>query len=454
MNKNDKSSAEKSADHSMTRRNFVKTSTAVGAGMIFSPMIMTRAKANDSNDLNIALLGCGAEGQVLMNAMLKIPNIRFKAICDIWEDYNQKRAYRLLKKYGHELNAYTDYQKMLANEKSLDAVIIATPDFWHAPHAEACLQAGHNVYCEKEMSNTLEGAKRIVRAARASGKKVQIGHQRRSNPRYLHCYNVLLQQADILGRITTVNGQWNRSVQPDLGWPEKYAIPSATLRKYGFRNMHQFRNWRWYKGLGGGPIVDLGSHQIDIYNWFLKTPPSNVIASGGTDYYPKATHEWYDNVLTTYEYETKKGIVRAFYQTITTNSSLGYYENFLGDEGTLQISESASRGAVFREQMAPSWDKWVEMGYILAPKEEKKPKPGVVLDVRETVAPPKYELPVVFNDPYHKPHLENFFNAVRGLEELNCPVEVGYETAVSVLKVNEAVRTGRKIKFQPEEFEL
>ena len=184
MNKNDKSSAEKSADHSMTRRNFVKTSTAVGAGMIFSPMIMTRAKANDSNDLNIALLGCGAEGQVLMNAMLKIPNIRFKAICDIWKDYNQKRAYRLLQKYGHELNAYTDYQKMLANEKSLDAVIIATPDFWHAPHAEACLQAGHNVYCEKEMSNTLEGAKRIVRAARASGKKVQIGHQRRSNPRY------------------------------------------------------------------------------------------------------------------------------------------------------------------------------------------------------------------------------------------------------------------------------
>jgi hypothetical protein len=93
------------------------------------------------------------------------------------------------------------------------------------------------------------------------------------------------------------------------------------------------------------------------------------------------------------------------------------------------------------------------MGFILAPKEEEvKPKPGVVLDVRETVAPPKFELPIVFNDPYHKPHLENFFNAIRGLEELNCPVESGYETAVSVLKVNEAVLTGKKIKFRPEEF--
>jgi predicted dehydrogenase len=455
MNKNETTLSGSPADKGITRRNFVKTSAAAGAGMIFSPMIMTKAKANDSNDLNIALLGCGSEGEVLMNAILKIPNIRFKAVCDIWKDYNLKRAYRLLKKYGHDLNAYVDYQDMLANEKNLDAVIIATPDFWHAAHAEDCLRAGHHVYCEKEMSNTLEGAKRIVRAARASGKKVQIGHQRRSNPRYTYCYNVLLQQLDILGRITTVNGQWNRAVQPDIGWPEKYPLSSAILKKYGFKTMHQFRNWRWYKGLGGGPIVDLGSHQIDIYNWFLNTPPSSVIASGGTDYYDKKTHEWYDSVLATYVYETKKGTVRAFYQTITTNSSLGYYENFLGDEGTLQISESAARGAVYREQMAPSWDKWVEAGYILAPKEEeKKTKPGVVLDVRETVAPPKHEIPVTFNDPYHKPHLENFFNAVRGLEELNCPVEEGYETAVSVLKVNEAVQTGKKINFRPEEFEI
>ena len=261
----------------ISRRNFVKTSAAAGAGIILSPMIMSKAKANDSNDLNIALLGCGAEGQVLMNAMLKIPNIRFKAVCDIWEDYNLKRAYRLLKKYKHDLNAYVDYQDMLAKEKELDAVIIATPDFWHAPHAEGCLSAGLHVYCEKEMSNSLAGAKRIVRAAKASKKKVQIGHQRRSNPRYRYCYNVLLNEANILGRITTVNGQWNRGVQPDLGYPEKYAIPNSTLKKYGFKNMHQFRNWRWYKGLGGGPVVDLGSHQIDIYNCFLKSHPVSVM---------------------------------------------------------------------------------------------------------------------------------------------------------------------------------
>jgi len=448
-------SEAKSENNKMKRRDFIKTGAAIGTGIVFSPMIITRAKANDSNDLKIALLGTGAQGQVLMNACLKMPNIRFVAVCDIWREYNQKRAYRLLKKYGHELNRYEDYQEMLAKEKDLDAVIVATPDFWHAPHAIASMEVGAHVYCEKEMSNTLEGAQKIVQAARRTGRIVQVGHQRRSNPRYLHCYNNLIKEAGILGRITTINGQWNRSVQPDLGWPEKYAIPQSMLRRYGYRTMHQYRNWRWYKGLGGGPIVDLGSHQIDIYNWFLDAPPKSVMASGGTDYYEKNTHEWYDTVLATYEYETEHGIVRAFYQTITTNSNQGYFENFMGDQGTLQISESGSRGGAYREQTAPVWDKWVEMGYLTAPKEETpQPQPGVVLDVRETIAPPKYDIAVKFNDPYHKPHLENFFNTIRGTEKLNCPVDVGYETAVAVLKVNEAVRSGRKMNFKKSEFTI
>ncbi len=83
-----------------------------------------------------------------------------------------------------------------------------------------------------------------------------------------------------------------------------------------------------------------------------------------------------------------------------------------------------------------------------------KENTSAVLDVRETVAPPKYSLPIKFNDPYHQPHLENFFNAIRGIEKLNCPVEVGYETAVAVLKVNEAIKAKREIKFNPSEFKI
>ena len=444
---------EEKKNTGLNRRGFLAVGAAAGAGLMM-PNIVRAAKVNDSNDLKIGLIGAGAEGQVLMNAALKLDGIRFEAVCDIWEKYNLKRASRLLNKYGHPARAYIDYRDLLANEKDLDGVIIATPDFWHHTHAIAAMEAGLNVYCEKEMSTSLANARKMIEASRRTGKLLQIGHQRRSNPRYIHCYKHIVNEAQLLGRITTINAQWNRAVSPDLGWPKKYPVPDAILKKYGFKNMHQFRNWRWYRGLGGGAIVDLGSHQIDIFSWFLGNNPSTVLASGGTDYYEKRTHEWYDTVQTLWEYPTTKGIVRAFYQTITTNSNQGYYESFMGDQGTLTISESASRGAAYREAsnpQTPLWDEWVQKGYILPPSGSQNTQ-GT--DVRETVPAEEYKINKTFDDPYHQPHLQNFFNAVRGLEDLNCPGEIGYETAVAVLKVNEAVKTQKKQFFKAEEFHI
>ena len=416
------------------------------------------AASSGLQEINVALIGAGAQGQVLTDAMLRIPGLRFRAVCDVWAEYNQKRVVNILKKFKHEANGYEDYSELLDKEKELDAVVIATPDFWHAPHAIACLKAGKHVYCEKEMSTTVEGARSMVAAARESGKLLQIGHQRRSNPRYLHCYNKLLGEAKLLGRIVTVNGQWNRAVAPDLGAPDRYAIPEARLKQYGFKDMHQFRNWRWYKGLGGGPIVDLGSHQIDIYSWYLGANPSRVMASGGNLYHDPKTHEWYDTVMVVYDYDTPLGPAKAFYQTQTTNGSQGYYENFMGDQGTLLISESEVNyaGQLYRDPNAPAWDEWVQKGYITAPKEqETKPKSDTaVADVRESVSPDQHTVPVTLRDPYHQPHLQNFFDAVRGKTKLNCPSEVAYETAVAVLKVNEAIEAKSPLSFKPEDFKI
>ena len=421
--------------------------------------LATSTPAENLPELNVALIGAGAQGSVLLNAMLKIPGIRFRAVCDIWTDYNLKRAVNQLGKYNFQANGYEDYREMLAKEKDLDAVVIATPDFWHSRQTVDCLKAGLHVYCEKEMSNTLEGARRMVLAARETGKLLQIGHQRRSHPRYRHCYEKILREANLIGRIVTINGQWNRSVQQELGWPARYAIPQDRLEKCGFKSMQQFRNWRWYKGLGGGPIVDLGSHQIDIYNWFLGARPKAVLASGGIDYYSKDSHEWHDTVMAIYEYETAKGPVRAYYQTQTANGSQGYFENFMGDQGTLVLSESEAgyRGSIYRQPEAPPWDEWVRLGYVTAPRVQvakRELEINAMLDVRESVSPDEHGIPIEFHDHYHKPHLENFFNAVRGTEPLHCPPEVGYETAVSVLKVNEAIEAGKRLPFRPEEFEV
>jgi predicted dehydrogenase len=448
----------------LNRRDFMRSTAAIGAGLFIGSSAMGQA-GGSTDTINVALIGAGAQGQVLMDAILKLgkeSGIRFVAVCDIWKEMNLARVSRRLdsyKAYGHKGTPYVDYKEMLDTEKDLDAVIVATPDFWHAEHTIAALEKGKHVYCEKEMSNTVEGARKMVEAARKSGKLLQIGHQRRSNPRYLHCYDKYIKEAGLLGRITTINGQWNRSKSSceDLGWPEGRQIDEATLNKYGFKNMHQFANWRWFKGLGGGPIVDLGSHQIDIYSWYLDAQPKSVIASGGIDYWKG--HEWYDTVMAIYEYETKAGPVRAFYQTLTTNSANGYYESFMGDKGTLMISESANRGSLYRENWVDEkeWQPWVDKGYMkkVEGKPVEKKEDDVVLDVREgTYAPSEYSIPVKMDVPYHQPHLVNFFDSIRGKAKLNCPAEIGYETAVTVLKVNEAVEKACRLEFKPEEFKI
>lgn len=470
------------------RRQFVQSTAAIGAGLFVAPNVLgATASAAKKDDINVALIGAGAEGQVLFDACSKLgrnSGIKFKAVCDIW-DYNRNKMARKLKMYkrrGFNDAAYVDYKEMLDKEKgNIDAVIVATPDCFHAEHANACLKAGLNVYCEKEMSNTIEGAKSMVMTAKETGKLLQIGHQRRSNPRYLYAKKNIIDKkfpmtmknpktdkeetsdSTLLGRITTINGQWNRGAKAciDLGWPEGSEIDKKILKNYGFKDMKQFRNWRWYKGLGGGPIVDLGSHQIDIYSWFLgEAKPKSVMASGGIDYW--SGHEWYDNVMAIYEFETKEGDrVRAFYQTLTTSGSGGYYERFMGINGTLEISEDPRFFKVGRQPKLlhdDNWNPWVESGLMAKlPKPEKK---AAVTDVRSSPPLIPYNLSTSsiseeIKLPYHAPHLANFFDAIRDKNvKLNCPAEVGYHTAVMVLKVNEAVKAGKTLEFDDKEFHV
>ena len=153
---------------------------------------------------------------------------------------------------------------MLAKEdKNIDAVVIATPDWMHCEHTCACLRAGKHVYCEKEMSNRLELAAEMCRVQKETGKLLQIGHQRRSNPRYRHCFENIVPH--VLGRVTTAYAQWNRTLAPffSVKRPPKQEI----LTKYGYENAEQYLNWRWFYKYGGGSMVDLGSHQIDLFIW-------------------------------------------------------------------------------------------------------------------------------------------------------------------------------------------
>lgn len=435
-----------------TRREFIGTA-AVGAGLVLASgaKVLGQTKSPNSK-ITVALIGYGAEGRVLVESLLKIDTINLVAIVDIWE-YARTYGERYLKALGTTVRAYENYEDLLDKEKDLQAVVVATPDFWHAPITNACLKAGLHVYCEKMMSNTIEGARSMVKTMRETGKLLQIGHQRRSNPRYVFVLNNLLHKAKLCGRLTAAQAQWNRAASDDLLWPKHSDMTADQLAKYGFKDMHQFRNWRWFKGLGGGPLSDLGAHQIDIFNWWFGMTPQSVMASGGVDYYK--THEWYDNAMVIYEFPLPEGVARAFYQVQTTTSAGGgYFELFMGDEGSIKMSEDPSLTAVYREEHAPSWDDLISKNYLrVKTGGEAATTDATKVDVRETAQLAQYEIPVTFNKAVHQPHLENFFNSILGKAKLNCPADEAFRSEYVIHKANEAIPAQKRIEITREETE-
>jgi predicted dehydrogenase len=462
----------RSPDKGIDRRKFLKSTATVGAGLVLNPAVFGGSNKDKVDDINVALIGLGVQCGRLMDAIFetgmdKTEGIRFKAVCDIFP-YRLKlisRRLKIARKY--DVTAYENYEEMLAKEKSLDAAIIATPDWLHAPMTIACLKAGLHVYCEKEMSNSLQDARQMVQTARQVGKLLQIGHQRRSNPRY-QVAEKLIREHRLLGKLLNINAQWNRSVSSHkIPLPnEKIWMDEAALKRYGYDSMDELVNWRWYEKFGGGPLGDLGSHQIDIFNWFLgDVKPRSVLASGANDYF---NYQQNENVMSIYDYQTEQGSVRAFYQVLNTTcwGTYGqYYETFMGDVGTLLISEFATEknnGWVCIEDYARSddavmqrWNDCIRQKLIGGQFEQPtvcKDKTILVLGGSKVLWP--HPLLQTCTEHVHQPHLKNFFDAIRGKASLNCCGEVAYATAVAVLKANDAIKEGKKIEFRPEDFEV
>lgn len=520
---------EKSSTSGITRRSFLRSSSVagVGAGLIItSKTALGQEKADGGRPLNIAIIGCGAQGSKLRESMELVEpekygagfnGITFKAVCDI-NPIKREYMSKLIERTTQPDNApepFEDAEEMFAKHK-FDAVLVACPDWVHHKYAIMGLENGCDVYCEKMMSNSIDSARAMVQAQRATGKLLQIGHQRRSNPRYIHLRNNIIHNNNLLGYMTHCSAQWNRGVKSSLpigytpdqlkqleaedpkGYARtikkiaKLAVPEETLAKYGYKDMFTFENWRMYKEYGGGAISDLGAHQIDLFNWFYGALPKSVVASGGIDFY--GLYEHYDNVMCIYEYETpwstwsaapSKRIgggdtvtSRCHYQVLTTTGSEGFYEKVMGEHGSAAINETAGLNQIWKESSDER--DWMTLGdgklvskegvvdktpvhhkFWQNPKPWTRPTPWLdsknLIDSRVSKAPEQFELPIKLNEKAHTLHLLNFFDTVRNQgkqEDLNCPAEEGFRTCVTVLKVNEAVEKGQKVMFTPEDFAI
>lgn len=446
------------------RRDFLLTTAVAGAGLMLTQTGLGQITTDKTDDVNVAIIGVGRQGKILLNHLLtKVAGIRMKAVCDIWA-YGQTVGGRLCKAYKQEVNVYEDYREMLAQEKDLDAVVICTPDFMHHEMTNACLQAGLHVYCEKEMSNDIEKARSMVKTAQETGKLLQIGHQRHSNFYYRHAYN-LMHKEKFFGDITTVSGQWNqqKALMPvSAKMLKKYPLSEDILSKYEYENMAQFRNWRWFNKYAGGPMTDLGSHQVDVFLWYLKSPPSSVYAVGGLDYARTEakkndvgyTPECFDHTIALYEWDTDFGKVHGHYEVNLTSSHGGIYEVFMGNKGSMSISEMRDRNPMFKEKTAESLE-WEDDAEKIAIDGEQAMTfdPLASRKAKGKMDEDAMKLEEELKKPAHVPHLENFFAAIRDKNvKLTCPAEVGFETCVAVIKANESALAGMRIDLKPQDF--
>lgn len=412
-------------DGALSRRDFLKGSAAaVTIGLASS----VSAQGQDAKEVRCGFIGVGTEGSMLLGKLVKIPGVKVPAICDIYEP-NLKKG---LKIAGGLARGYEDYRWLL-DRKDLDAVLIATPLYLHAPMAIDAMKAGKQVFSEKMMAYSIDDAKAMLRTSNATGKILQIGHQRRYNALYNHAYKLIKQ--GVLGKITHVRCMWNRNGS----W--RRAVPDQKLER--------LINWRMYKDQSQGLMAELASHQTHVVNWFLESTPVSVMGMGGIDYW-KDGRETYDNVNVLFEYPEG---VKLYYQSLTTNQFDNCYEQFMGDKGTLVIS--SGKAQLFKEPRAEDL-MWSDAAH----KEKVGGKEAIVLDADVTakLRAQAGEGEAIGADEKKKDdyvsELESFIACVREGKQPECDGQEGLESAVTCILANDAMAQGKKLFYKPEMFKV
>jgi predicted dehydrogenase len=400
----------------LSRRSFVEKSLMGAAGL----MILPGFKSFRPNDtINLGFIGLGRQAMFLLNGFMSLDGVKVLAGSDVYGIKRQRFEKRVREKYGSgsQVNTYEKYQDILAR-KDIDAVVIATPDHWHALIAIDAVKAGKDVYLEKPLTFTIKEGEMLRKAVRKHNKILAVGSQQRSDENFQHA--VKLVQEGRLGEISRVYAYvgapptpYNlpREIVPeDLNWdlwlgPNKYIHYNHELNPPISLNPPKDEEiwgaWRWYIETGGGFTTDWGAHMFDIAQWGLgmdKSGPVEIIPAGYEDtefmtfIYPngvKMTEEPFDEQKT-------KGV------------------KFVGKDGWIEISRGHYKAS------------------------------------SESYNPPKSE--VEPSGPYETriPHQENFIGAIRNRKDPVATVEIGHRTCTVCNLGNIAADLKRPVKWNPE----
>ncbi len=265
------------ASSSCHRRQFL---ARFGAGLLLPAFVATRASGSiprrpPSQRVVAALVGCGSRGLDLL-AIHNDPGCTIAAVCDV----DQRRVAAAVKRVG-QCAAYGDFRRVL-DRKDIDAILIATPDHWHAPITVLACQAGKDVYCEKPLCRTIGEGRAMVQAARRYGRVVQMGSQYRSIGRSRQACEWVRNGR--LGRVHTVRlshppnptRRWDppQPVPPELDW-DLWLGPAPWVPYHPARCHFTFR---YFMDYGAGALADNGVHMFGVVSWAMRTDQTGPVA--------------------------------------------------------------------------------------------------------------------------------------------------------------------------------
>ncbi|WP_158944896.1 Gfo/Idh/MocA family protein [Granulicella sp. S190] len=295
----------------ITRREFLDTLAVGAAGLAVGSTAKSYAQILGSNDrLNFAVIGVRSRAYAHLSALkANKKNARIAYVCDVDSNTLKKFTEDTEKEMGEAPKPEKDFRHIL-QQKDVDAITIAAPDHWHTPMAIAGLQAGKHVYVEKPCShNPAEGAL-LVQAQKKYGKLVQMGTQQRSSPHTIEIVDKI--HNGLVGRAYFAKA-WYSNVRKSIGTGKEAPVPpqldwdlwQGPAPRRAYTDNIQPYNWHWFRTYGTGETLNNGTHEVDVCRWALAAEFPNRITSSGGRYQFKDDWQFYDTLVTSFDYGDK-----------------------------------------------------------------------------------------------------------------------------------------------------
>ena len=296
----------------INRREFLKASSLVTAGITLgvSSSAKSYSRIIGSNErLNFAIIGLHGRAGAHLSSVAACDNTLVTHICDVDKRELLKFSNKVKEKFNHTPVDEKDIRKLLES-KDIDAITIATPEHWHAHMAIMGLQSGKHVYVEKPCSHNPQEGELLVEAQKKYGKLVQMGNQQRSSA---HTIKIMKRiKEGVIGR-PYFGKAWYSNNRTSIGIGKVVPVPDyldwdlwqgpAPRRQYK-DNIHPY-NWHWFWHWGTGETLNNGTHEVDLCRWALGVNYPNSINASGGRYHYNDDWEFYDTLVTSFEYDDK-----------------------------------------------------------------------------------------------------------------------------------------------------